>query len=57
MTVKTEKPLPFDMVSFLDSDEMIREYLSQVLEDGDNKELLSALGYISNAKGIAIVSR
>ena len=57
MTVKTEKLLPFDMVTLLDSDEMISEYLSQVLEDGDADELLSALGYIAKAKGMANVAK
>ena len=53
MIEKTEKLLPFDMVSLLDSDEVISEYLSQVLEDGDNDELLRTLGYIAKVKGMA----
>ncbi|MDP3875568.1 MAG: putative addiction module antidote protein [Methylobacter sp.] len=53
----TVKLLPFDVVSLLDSDEMISEYLSQVLEDGDNDELLRALGYIAKAKGMAMVAK
>ena len=53
----TVKLLPFDVVSLLDSDEMISEYLSQVLEDGDNDELLSALGYIAKAKGMSMVAK
>lgn len=57
MTVKTEKLLPFDMVALLDSDEMISEYLTQVLEGGDNDELLRALGYIAKAKGMAIIAK
>ncbi|TAN65409.1 MAG: putative addiction module antidote protein [Methylobacter sp.] len=57
MTIKTEKLLPFDMVALLDSDEAISEYLSQVLEDGDNDELLRALGYIAKAKGMAMVAK
>ena len=57
MSVKTEKLLPFDMVELLDSDEMISEDLSQVLEDGDTDELLSALSYIAKAKGMAIVAK
>ncbi|MGZ5029759.1 MAG: addiction module antidote protein [Methylobacter sp.] len=57
MTVKTEKLLPFDMVALLDSDEIISEYLNQVLEDGDNDELLRALGYIAKAKGMAMIAK
>lgn len=46
----------FDMVEFLDSDEAINEYLSQVLEDGDSDELIRALGYIAKAKGMALIA-
>ncbi|WP_432745748.1 addiction module antidote protein [Methylobacter sp. G7] len=51
------KLLPFDMVSLLDSDEAISEYLSQVLDDGDSDELLRALGYIAKAKGMAMIAK
>jgi probable addiction module antidote protein len=50
------KLLPFDMVSLLDSDEAISEYLSQVLDDGDSDELLRALGYIAKAKGMTMIA-
>jgi probable addiction module antidote protein len=33
------------------------EYLSQVLEDGDNAELIRALGHIAKAKGMATVAK
>lgn len=52
----TVKLLPFDAASLLDSDEMINEYLSQVLEDGDSEELIRALGHIAKAKGMAMVA-
>ncbi len=52
----TENLLPFDMVTLLDSDEAICEYLSQVLEDGDSDELIRALGYITRACGMANVA-
>jgi probable addiction module antidote protein len=57
MTIQVEKLLPFDMVALLDSDEMISEYLSQVLEDGDSDELIRALGYIAKAKGMTKVAK
>ncbi|MFI3121353.1 MAG: putative addiction module antidote protein [Methylococcaceae bacterium] len=47
----------FDMANVLDSDEAISEYLSQVLDDGDSDELLSALGYIAKAKGMAMIAK
>lgn len=53
----TEKLLPFDMASLLDSDEIISEYLTQVLEDGDSDELIRALGYIAKAKGMAMIAK
>ncbi len=43
----------FDMATLLDSDEVIIEYLTQVLADGDREELFRALGYIAKARGTA----
>jgi probable addiction module antidote protein len=54
MTTTYQKLLPFDLIALLDSDEMIIEYLSQVLADGDKDELSRALGYIAKAKGVII---
>ena len=53
----TEKLLPFDMARYLGSDEAIAEYLTQVLADGDTDELLSAIGHIAKAKGMAQVAK
>jgi probable addiction module antidote protein len=52
----TEGLVPFDMARFLDSDEAIAEYLSQVLEDGDADELVTALGHIARAKGMTKIA-
>ena len=52
----TEGLVPFDMARFLDSDEAIAEYLSQVLEDGDADELVTALGHIARAKGMSKIA-
>lgn len=46
-----EKLLPVDMVSMLDSDELIQEYLLQVIKDGDINELIRAFGHVAKAKG------
>lgn len=54
---KMQKLKPFDITQHLDSEEAIAEYLSQVLEDGDNDELIRALGYIAKAKGMAAVAK
>ena len=47
----------FDVSQYLDSEEMIAEYLSQVLKDGDNDEFLEALGHIAKAKGMSQIAR
>ena len=47
-----QKLKAFDITHHLDSEEAMAEYLSQVLEDGDNAELIRALGHIANAKGL-----
>ena len=51
-----EALIPFDMSRLLTNDEAIREYLNQVLADGDSDELLRALGHIAKAKGMASVA-
>lgn len=48
---------PFDIAEFLDSDEAIAEYLSQVLEEGDNDEFVRALGHIARAKGMSQIAK
>ena len=46
----------FDITEYLDSAEAISEYLSQVLEDGDNDEFIRAIGHIAKAKGMAQIA-
>jgi len=47
----------FDAAHYLDSKEMIAEYLSQVLSDGDMDELLMAIGNIAKAKGMTQIAK
>ena len=42
----------FDITRHVDSEEAMAEYLSQVLEGGDNAELIRALVHIAKAKGL-----
>lgn len=42
----------FDISEYLDSKEMMAEYISQVLQEGDMDELLVAIGNIAKAKGM-----
>lgn len=41
-----------DISEYLDSKEMMAEYISQVLQEGDMDELLIAIGNIAKAKGM-----
>ncbi len=54
---QVEKLKAFDITRHLDSEQAIAEYLSQVLADGDNDELIRALGHIAKAKGMAAVAK
>ncbi len=47
----------FDVAQYLNSKEMIAEYLSQVLADGDTNELLIAMGNIAKAKGMSQIAK
>ena len=51
--MKSNEVETFDISKYLDSEEAIAEYLSQVLEDGDNDEFIRAIGHIAKAKGMA----
>jgi probable addiction module antidote protein len=46
----------FDITQYLDDKEVIAEYLSQILADGDTDELLDALGNIAKAKGMSQIA-
>ncbi len=47
----------FDVSQYLDSKEMMAEYLSQVLQDGDTNEILNAIGAIAKAKGMSQIAK
>lgn len=49
-----EKFSEFDFAEYLDGDEAIAEYMSQVLEEGDTEEFYRAIGYVAKAKGMAM---
>ena len=46
----------FDIADYLDSKEMITEYLNTVLEEGDNADIINAIGHIAKAIGMAKIS-
>ncbi len=47
----------FDVLDYLDSDEMIAEYLNTVLEEGNESDLISAIGTIAKAIGMKKISQ
>lgn len=48
---------PFDASKYLDSEETIAEYLSQVLAENDSNLLLMALNDIARARGMSRLAR
>lgn len=46
----------FDIAHYLDDNKMIAEYLNAVLEDGDSKELVAAIGHIAKAIGMTKIA-
>jgi len=47
----------FDVVDYLKTDKDIAEYLTAVLEDGDPRLFVAAIGDIARAKGMMDVSK
>ncbi len=47
----------FDPADYLDSEEMIAEYLTQVLTDGDTDELIRAIGHVAKARGMSQIAK
>ena len=45
-----------DVSEYLDSDEMIAEYLNEIVEESDQDLLLSAIGDIAKARGMKIIA-
>ena len=50
------KASKFDIADYLDSNEMIAEYLNTVLEEGDNSEVIAAIGHIAKAIGMTKIA-
>jgi probable addiction module antidote protein len=51
-----KKITKFDIAEYLDNDEMIKEYLNTVLEEGDSNDIVAALGYIAKAMGMSKIA-
>jgi len=52
----TKKATRFEIAEYLDNDEMIKEYLNTVLEEGDSKDIITALGHIAKALGMTKIA-
>jgi len=46
----------FDIADYLDNNEMIAEYLNAVLEDSDDSEIVTAIGYVAKAIGMTKIA-
>ena len=50
--MQKEKLVDFDIAQYLDSPEVITEYLKQVLDDGDAGEMAAALAHVARARSM-----
>ena len=50
------KSSKFDIAEYLDDQEMIKEYLNTVLEEGDSNDIQVALGHIAKAIGMSKIA-
>ena len=46
----------FDIADYLDSNEMIAEYLNTILEEGNVSEIVTAIGHIAKAIGMTKIA-
>ena len=46
----------FDIADYLDNKEMIAEYLNTVLEEGNQAEIITAIGHIAKAIGMTKIA-
>lgn len=47
----------FDIADYLDSNEMIAEYLNAVLEEGNYADVITAIGHIAKAVGMTKIAK
>ncbi len=47
----------FDPSAFLDNDEVVAEYLTASLEDGNPEVFLAAVGHVAKAKGMTAIAK
>lgn len=47
----------FDIADYLDSNEMIAEYLNTVLAEGDDSDMIAAIGHIAKSIGMSKIAQ
>ena len=50
------KTTKFDIADYLDNNDMIADYLNTILEEGDNSDVITALGHIAKAIGMTKIA-
>ena len=55
--IKVESLPTFDPTEFLDSEESIAAYLTDIMEDGDAGLLAAALGDVARARGMSEIAK
>jgi probable addiction module antidote protein len=53
----TKTYAPFDAAAYLDSDEVMAEYLTAAAEDSNPEVFLAALGDVAKARGMAQIAK
>lgn len=46
----------FDIADYLDSNEMIAEYLNAVLAEGDDSDVITAIGHVAKSIGMTKIA-
>ncbi|WOK08562.1 putative addiction module antidote protein [Imperialibacter roseus] len=54
--MKKMKTTKFDIAEYLDDDDMIAEYLNNVLEEGETSDIIAALGHVAKAQGMSKIA-
>jgi probable addiction module antidote protein len=51
------KVTDFDVSEYLDNEELIAEYLSAAMEEGDPNIFLAAVGHVAKARGMSDIAK
>jgi probable addiction module antidote protein len=56
LNIKNMETSKFDIADYLDSDELMIEYLNTVLSEGNDSELIVAIGHIAKSIGMTKIA-